>query len=66
MDYVLTGTVAVVVVNRHNGAVDRQLLKVGAAVAVQLRVEVREDAPLQQRILGEVYAADDVAGLELL
>lgn len=66
MDHVLPGTIAVVVVDRNNGAVDGQLLKVGAAMAVQLRVEVREDATLQQRVLSEVDTTNDVTGLELI
>jgi hypothetical protein len=52
-------------VNRNARLVDRKLLKVRAAVAVELRVEVREETALEERVLSEVDAADDVAGLEL-
>lgn len=65
MNDVLAHAVAVVVVDGHNGTVDGELLKVGTAVTAQLGVEVREDAALQKRVLGEVDAADNVAGLEL-
>ena len=65
MDKVLAGTIAVVVVDRNDGAVDGQLLEVGAAVTVQLGVEVREETALQQRIVGEVDAANNVSRLEL-
>jgi hypothetical protein len=64
VDEALAGAVTVVVVDGSVRHVDGELLKVGAAVAVQLGVEVREKAPLQQRVLGKVDAAHDVAGLE--
>ena len=40
MDEVLASTITVVVVNRNHRAVDRKLLEVGAAVAVDLGVKV--------------------------
>lgn len=64
VDEALAGTVAVVVVDRYPRHVDGNLLKVGAAVAVQLRVKVREEPSLQQRVLREVNAAHNVAWLE--
>lgn len=64
VDEGLAGTVAVVVVDGGVRHVDGQLLKVGAAVPVQLGVEVREKTALQQRVFGKVDAAHDVAGLE--
>lgn len=66
MNQILAGSVAVVVVNRNDGPVDGELLKVGSAVSVQLSVQVREDAALQERILGKVDTSYNVAGLELL
>lgn len=60
-----TGSVAVVVVDRNSGTVNRELFEVRSAVAVELGVEVGEESALEERILGEVDAADDVAGLEL-
>lgn len=65
MDEVLAGAVAVVVVDGHRGPVDGELLEVRAAVAVQLGVEIGEDASLEERVLGEVDAPDDVARLKL-
>jgi hypothetical protein len=64
VDEALAGAITVVVVDGGVRHVDGELLKVGAAVAVQLGVEIREKAPLQQRVLGKVDAAHDVAGLE--
>ncbi len=47
----LARAVAVVVVHASKWPIDRNLLKVGTAVAINLRVEVREDATLEQRIV---------------
>ncbi len=44
--------------------VDRQLREVRAAQPLQLRVEVREVAALQQRVVGEVDAGHDVLRAE--
>jgi hypothetical protein len=52
-------------VNRHAGLVDGDLLKVGAAVTVDLCVEVREQTSLQKRVVGEVDTSDNVADLVL-
>lgn len=57
-------TVAVVVVDARDRAVDGELLKVRAPVAVELGVEVAVETTLQQGILGKVDAANNVAGLE--
>lgn len=51
--------------NWNTRLVNWNLLKVRATVAVELRVEVREETALEKRVLGEVDAANDVAGLEL-
>ena len=56
--------VALDVHDRALGRVDGDLVEVRAAEAGQLRVEVGEDAALQQRIVGEVDAGDDVADAE--
>lgn len=47
------------------GTVNGELFKVRSAVAVELCIEVGEESALEERVLGEVDAADDVAGLEL-
>lgn len=65
MDSVLGNAITVVVVDPSNRTVDGELLKVGTLVTVELGVEVRENAALQQRVLAEVDAADKVADLEL-
>ena len=56
--------VALVVVDRRERAVDRELGEVRAADAAELGVDVGEQAALQQRIVGEVDAGHDVAGME--
>lgn len=61
----LPSAVTVVIVDAGARPVDGELLEVGVAVAVELGIEVREDAALQQRIFGEVDASDNVPGLEL-
>jgi hypothetical protein len=65
MDRHLAGSVAVVGVDWADWSVDGKLLEVGAAVAVELGVEVGEYAALEERAFAEVDAADDVSGLEL-
>lgn len=47
------------------GTVDGELLEVGAAVTVELGVEVGEETALEEGVIGEVDTADDVARLEL-
>lgn len=66
MNEILASSITIVVVNRNDGPVDGELLKVGTAMSVDLSVQVREDAALQQRILREVDASHNMAGLELL
>lgn len=66
MNQILTSTISVVIVNRGNRAVDRKLLKVGTSVAVDLGIEIGEDAALQQRVVGEVNPTHDMAWLKLI
>jgi hypothetical protein len=54
----LCRSVAVVVVPWDTRLVDRQLLEVWTAVSVELGVEIREDASLEERVLCEVNAPD--------
>jgi hypothetical protein len=56
--------VALIVVERRHRPVDRDLVEVGAAEARELGVGVREQAPLQQRIVREVDTGHHVAGME--
>lgn len=65
MNEILASSIAVVVMDRNNRSVDRELLKVGTAVSVELSVQVGEYAALQERVLCEVDASHNVAGLEL-
>jgi hypothetical protein len=50
--------------DRALGRVDRQLGEVGAAQPLELGVQVGEVPALQQRVVGEVDAGDDVLGAE--
>jgi hypothetical protein len=52
-------------VNGDAWAVDGQLFKVGAAVPVELSVQVGEETTLEEGILGKVDTSDNVARLEL-
>jgi hypothetical protein len=61
----LCRSVAVVVVPWDTRLVDRQLLEVWTAVSVELGVEIREDASLEERVLCEVNAPDQVTNLVL-
>jgi membrane-bound lytic murein transglycosylase len=63
---VLASSITVVVVDRRQGTVDRELLKVGTTVTVKLGIKVRKDTSLQQRIVGKVDTANNVTGLELV
>ncbi len=56
--------VALHVVDRHVGPVDGQLVEVGAAQPGELGVQVGEQAALQQRVVGDVDAGDQVADVE--
>jgi hypothetical protein len=61
----LAESITVVVVDRNTGTIDRNLFKVGTAVAIQLCIEVGKEAALEERILGEVDTTDDMTRLEL-
>ena len=65
MDQVLTSPISVVIMERDSRTVDRKLLKVWPAVSINLRIQVREDPTLEQRIFCEVDTSDNVTGLEL-
>jgi hypothetical protein len=62
----LTSTITVVVVDWYSGAVNRYLLEVGAAMTIDLGVEVREDAALQKRVVSKVDTSHNVARLKHL
>ena len=51
-------------VERTSGRIDRQMSEVRTAKPLQLGVEVREIPSLQQRIVAEVDARNDIAGVE--
>ena len=57
-------TVLLEVRDRALGRVDGQVGEVGAAQPLELGVEVGEVPALQQRVVGEVDAGDDVARAE--
>ncbi len=56
--------VALQVVKRTLGLIDRDLVEVRPAQPLQLGVLVGEQPPLQQRVIGEVDAGDHVRGAE--
>src|SRR3954453_19947437 len=57
-------TVALVVMHRRYRTVDRNLMEVWTTKTQQLRIEIRKQSPLQQRIVSEVDAGYDVAGVK--
>lgn len=61
----LTSTITVVVVPRNAWLVDRKLLKVWPVVTVELCVQVRKDAALQQRVVGKIDTPYNVTRLVL-
>lgn len=65
MNKVLTSAVTVIVVDGPNGTVNRKTFKVGIAVAVDLSIQIGENPPLKQWVLGEVNATYDVTRLKL-
>ena len=56
--------VALVVMHRRNRTVDRNLVKVRTTQPNQLRIGIREQSTLHQRIVGEVDAGHDVADVK--
>ena len=56
--------VALIVVQRRDGTIDRNLVKVWPAQTNQLRVEIRKQTPLKQRIVGEIDSGHNVAGMK--
>ena len=46
--------------------IDRELFKVRATMTVELRVKVREDPALEERIITEINTTDKMGGLELI
>ena len=64
VDGLTVHAVALVVVHLRDRRVDRDLVEVRPAEARDLRVDVRVDAPREQRIVGEVDAGHDVRRAE--
>ena len=56
--------IALVVMKRAHRPVDRNLVEVRAAQAADLRIRVREQTPLQQRIVREIDARHDMPRME--
>ena len=56
--------IALIVVHWCHRAIDRNLVKIGTAETNQLGIRVGEQAALQQRIVGEVDARNDVPGVK--
>ena len=52
--------VALEIHHRAFGRIDRQLVEIGAAQPLQLRVEIAEQPALQQRIVGKIDTGDNI------
>src|SRR5262245_22480172 len=64
IDHLTHVAVALMVMERCHWAIDRNLVKVGAAQANQLRIRVGDEASLQERHGGEIDARDNVTRME--
>src|SRR5450830_129364 len=64
VDGLAVHAIALVVVHLRDGRVDRDLVEVRTTQAADLRVHVRVDTALQQRVVGEVDARHDVGRAE--
>lgn len=49
----------------HTRSVDRNLLKVRAAMTIELRIKVGKQSSLEQRVVREVDTANDMTDLVL-
>ena len=56
--------VALIVVNGRDRAIDRNLVKIRTAQTRKLRVEIRKQPALQQRIVGKINAGNDVSRMK--
>lgn len=65
MDHILSRAIPLVSVYWHNWTVDGKLLKVGTAMTIELRVEVREYSALKERVVAEVDPTNNMSRLEL-
>lgn len=61
----MSGSIAVVVVDRNTRTVDWDLFKVGTTVTIQLSVKIGKYTALEKRILGEVNTTNNVTRLKL-
>lgn len=61
----LTSSIPSIRMDGHTGPVNGKLLKVGSAVSIDLRVEIREQSSLQKRVLCKVDTAYNMANLIL-
>ena len=56
--------IALVVIDRRKRAVDRNFVEVGASQTRKLRVTVGEQPPLQQWVVAEINAGNEVSGMK--
>jgi len=65
VDEPLPRTITIIVVDGHAGLVDGDLLEVRSTVAVNLGVDIGEEATLEEGVVGEVDAADNMTWVQL-
>ena len=53
--------VALVVMHRRDRTINRNLVKIRAAETFELRVGIRKQSALQQRVVGKIDARNDVS-----
>src|SRR5690606_10207774 len=64
VDRLAVDAVALVVMNRGDGPVDRDLVEIGTAEPRKLGVEIGEQPSLEKRVVSEIDARNDVARVE--
>src|SRR5436305_10369 len=57
-------TVALIVMHRRDRTIDGNFVKIWPTETQQLRVEIREKPSLQQRIVCEIYAGNNIPGVK--
>ena len=62
---VLTGSIAIVVVDGDMRSIDRKLLEVWSSMAIDLGIEIGEQATLEERVFREINTSDHMPWLKL-
>ena len=61
----MSRAIPLVSVDWYNWTVDRKLFKIRTAMTIELRIAVRENSALKERVVAEVDTTNNVSRLEL-